>query len=126
MTQYVNYVIILAVFFALTGCKKETALSPTNQDENYLVVKDNPNDPVDHQLYLFYQSTGIAGFYSDTVAKNKSIRVVTRSRNILTSCLLFLILLFWQKRLLTNINTKQATDCSITRTPSIRRATEYS
>lgn len=72
MTQYIRYIIaILMLFVFSTGCKKEKTLSPTNLDENYLVVKDNPNDPVDHQIFLFYQETGIPGFYSDTVSKKQ-------------------------------------------------------
>ena len=58
---------ILITGFA--ACNKEKALSPSNQDENYLVVKDNPNDPIDHAIYQFYQSTGIPCFYNDTVAR---------------------------------------------------------
>ena len=53
----------------LVRCSKEKPLAPSNQDENYLVVKDNPSDPVDHSIYEFYKTTGIPFFYNDTVAR---------------------------------------------------------
>jgi hypothetical protein len=67
-TRYTSSLLLLLV---LAACKKETAPAPTNLDENYLVVKDNPNDPVDHQIFQFYQSTGIPCFYNDTASKKQ-------------------------------------------------------
>lgn len=63
--------VLLLTVLLTSGCKKEKALDPSNLDENYFVVKDNPNDPVDHAIYQFYQSTGIASFYNDTIHRRR-------------------------------------------------------
>lgn len=47
---------------------------PSNLDKNYFVIEDNPNDPIDHAIYEFYKSTGIASFYTDTIYKKKISR----------------------------------------------------
>lgn len=57
-----------------TGCRKEKTPEPSNRDINYFVVNDNPNDPIDHAIYEFYKSTGIPGFYTDTIYKKKVSR----------------------------------------------------
>lgn len=62
---------LLLLTLVTVSCKKESALEPSNQDENYLVNKDNPNDPVDHAIYQFYTSTDIPCFYNDTVVLKK-------------------------------------------------------
>lgn len=62
---------LLLTLLLTIGCKKEKALEPSNLDEDYFVVKDNPNDPVDHTIYQFYQSTGIASFYNDTIHRRR-------------------------------------------------------
>lgn len=54
-----------------TGCKKEAPLEPSNIDENYLTVQDKPNDPIDHAIFQFYESTGIPLFYNDTISKKQ-------------------------------------------------------
>lgn len=66
-----NTIALLLILLAAAGCRKEKTPAPTHLDENYLVVKDNPDDAVDHQLYLFFQSTGIPGFYNDSVGKKQ-------------------------------------------------------
>ena len=54
------------------GCsKKEAALAPSNKDENYLVVHDNPGDPMEHAVYELYKATGIPVFYNDTLASRQ-------------------------------------------------------
>ena len=58
---------LIALLLSVVSCRKENALVPSDEDENYLVVKDNPNDPVDHAIYEFYNATGIAGFCNDTI-----------------------------------------------------------
>ena len=62
---------LIASLLSVAGCSKEKTLSPSNEDENYFVVKDNPNDPVDHAIYEFYHSTGIAGFCNDTIHRKR-------------------------------------------------------
>jgi hypothetical protein len=54
------------------GCsKKEATLAPSNKDENYLVVADNPSDPMEHAVYELYKATGIPVFYNDTIARRQ-------------------------------------------------------
>lgn len=65
------YILTMLLLLLLAGCKKEAALQPSNRDENYLVVKDNPSDPVDHAIYQFYQATGVPVFYNDTIAREQ-------------------------------------------------------
>lgn len=82
MTQY-NYekstIHILAFYLLagvlLTGCRKEKVLDPSNLDKNYFIIEDNANDPVDHAIYSFYKSTGIATFYNDSIYKKRVSRV---------------------------------------------------
>ena len=64
-TRSVLFVALMAHFFA--ACKKEAPLDVSDEDINYFVRTDNPDDPVDHALYQFYVQTGIAGFYNDTI-----------------------------------------------------------
>ena len=61
---------LLAVLLA-TGCRKEKMPEPSGLDEDYFVVQDDPNDPVQHARYEFYKSTGIASFYNDTIKKKQ-------------------------------------------------------
>lgn len=65
--------IISSLFFLLVlsvvSCKKEAPLQPGDPDKNYLVVKDNPSDPVDHAIFKFYQETSVPVFYNDTIAR---------------------------------------------------------
>jgi hypothetical protein len=66
-----NKLLIFAYMLLVAACKKEAALQPVNAEENLLVVKDNPSDPVDHAIYQFYQSTGIPCFYNDTLSRKQ-------------------------------------------------------
>lgn len=67
----IRYTIVLLLLLVFISCKKEKEPAPTNLDENYLVVKDNPNDPVDHRIFQFFESTGIPCFYNDTVSRKQ-------------------------------------------------------
>ncbi len=60
-------VCLLTGIMALMACSKESALEPSDKDINYFVVNDNPNDPVQHAMYQFYEKTGIATFHNDTI-----------------------------------------------------------
>ena len=63
---------LLLSLFILAACsKKEVALQPSNKDENYLVVRDNPNDLIDHEVYQIFKATGIPIFYNDTIARRQ-------------------------------------------------------
>lgn len=75
MINYKNYIcdaILLLSMLITGGCsKKEGALAPSNKDENYLVVHDNPSDPIEHAVYELYKSTGVPVFYNDTIARKQ-------------------------------------------------------
>lgn len=62
---------LFASLLTVVSCRKEKALTPSDQDENYFVVQDNPNDPVEHAIYEFYNSTGIASFCNDTIHRER-------------------------------------------------------
>ena len=59
--------LLLSMVMTCSCNKKEAAPAPSNKDENYLVVSDNPNDPMDHAVFELYKATGIPVFYSDTI-----------------------------------------------------------
>ncbi|MGN6419266.1 MAG: hypothetical protein ACTHMC_17340 [Pseudobacter sp.] len=64
----------LLVSMLIAGCRKEKAPEPSNLDKNYFVIEDNPGDPIDHAIYEFYKSTGIATFYNDSIYKKRISR----------------------------------------------------
>jgi|GEM_PF-1351433 len=63
--------LLLSMIMAGSCNKKEAALKPSNKDENYLVVADNPSDPMEHAVYELYKATGIPVFYNDTIARRQ-------------------------------------------------------
>ena len=63
--------LLLSMLMTGSCSKKEAALAPSNKDENYLVVHDDPNDPIGHAVYELYQATGIPVFYNDTLARRQ-------------------------------------------------------
>ena len=65
---------LLAGMLITLSCRKEKSPEPSNLDNNYFVIEDNPNDPVDHAIYEFYKKTGIATFYSDSIYKKRVSR----------------------------------------------------
>ncbi|TCD03184.1 hypothetical protein [Pedobacter psychroterrae] len=69
MKLYVILSIILTIFF--TSCKKEDVLEPSLMDKNFLSVKDNQTDPVDHEIYNIYVQYGVPIFYNDTVIREQ-------------------------------------------------------
>ncbi len=74
-----NPATLVLTFYLLAGlllasCRKEKAPEPSNLDKNYFVIEDNPNDPIDHSIYTFYKSTGIATFYNDSIYKKRISR----------------------------------------------------
>ena len=62
---------LLAGLLFTGSCRKEKSPEPSNADKNYFVIEDNPNDPIDHSIYTFYKSTGIATFYNDSIYKKR-------------------------------------------------------
>jgi hypothetical protein len=71
-TLVLAFYLLAGMLFA--GCRKEKAPEPSNLDKNYFVIEDNPNDPIDHSIYTFYKSTGIATFYNDSIYKKRISR----------------------------------------------------
>jgi len=75
MVNYKNKIwsigLLLSIFPAGSCSKKEAPLAPSNKEENYLVVHDDPNDPIGHAVYELYKATGIPVFYNDTLAKKQ-------------------------------------------------------
>ncbi|RZS75447.1 hypothetical protein [Pseudobacter ginsenosidimutans] len=65
---------LLTSLLFIVSCRKEKAPEPSNLDKNYFVIEDNPSDPVDHSIYTFYKSTGIATFYTDSIYKKRVSR----------------------------------------------------
>lgn len=65
---------MLPLVLLIAGCSKEKLLKPTDADINYYVNHDNPSDLVDHAIYNFYKTTGVASFYKDTIATIKVSR----------------------------------------------------
>lgn len=61
------------VFFVLLSClawacgDDDGDLTPSGNERNWLIVEDNPNDPIDHQRYLIFKETGIPIYYNDTI-----------------------------------------------------------
>jgi hypothetical protein len=68
-TRFLTYCLVTTLL--AMSCRKEKMPAPSRLDENYFVVQDNPNDAVDHARYEFYESTGIASFYNDTIHKKQ-------------------------------------------------------
>lgn len=69
MKPYIMLSLLSFMFF--TSCKKEDKLSASKLDGNFLSVKDNPSDPVDHEIYNIYVKYGVPIFYNDTVSTEK-------------------------------------------------------
>lgn len=69
VTRSLSCCLLLALL--ATSCRKEKMPSASYLDENYFVVEDDPNDPIQHARYGFFKSTGIASFYKDTISKKQ-------------------------------------------------------
>ncbi len=72
-----NILFIIAVCFTLTlvSCRKEPFTEFPDYDKNWLALADNPNDPVIHANYQFYQETGIPVFVNDTIGSQQRVDV---------------------------------------------------
>lgn len=64
-----GFVILLAAVSLSLSCRKEKPLEISDEDTNFFVIRDNPSDPVDHAMYKFYERTGVASYYTDTIHK---------------------------------------------------------
>jgi hypothetical protein len=63
--------LLLSMLMTCSCNKKEAVPAPSNKDENYLVVADSPNDPMEHAVFELYKATGIPVFYNDTIARKQ-------------------------------------------------------
>lgn len=59
----------LLLLISLTGCSDgEDTLLPSDLEKDWLVLKDNPDDAVDHARFLIFDQYGVSTYYNDTVA----------------------------------------------------------
>lgn len=52
----------------ITACNNEDELNNNISFESPYVIKDDPNDPIQHQRYLIYEKYGVAVFFNDTLS----------------------------------------------------------
>lgn len=69
------YLILLAFCATMASCKKEEVTVFPDNDKNWLVVEDNPNDATIHANYLFYKETGIPVYVNDTIGSQARVDV---------------------------------------------------
>ena len=51
----------------LWNCSDDDNPTSFYEEVNWFEIKDNPNDALDHLIYLVYKETGIPIFYNDTI-----------------------------------------------------------
>lgn len=51
-----------------TGCAKDKMPAPSTDQPDPFIRYDNPKREVDHQVYLYYQQTGVPVLYTDTIS----------------------------------------------------------
>ncbi|MBC5623479.1 hypothetical protein [Butyricimonas hominis] len=63
--------ILLLSLFALASCHDDEngTLSPSNVDVDWYVIKDNPNDELDHLIYEIYSKYKVPVYYNDTIGR---------------------------------------------------------
>lgn len=62
--------ILTILFIAVTvGCVKEAELENQIQLDNLYIIKDNPNDTIQHRIYRIYKDYGVSVYFNDTIAK---------------------------------------------------------
>lgn len=67
--KHLGSLLLLIIVSLSLSCRKEKQPEISDEDTNYFVIRDNPNDPVDHARYKFYERTGVASYYTDTIHK---------------------------------------------------------
>lgn len=67
---------LAALLFGACG-ENDNDFTPSNGERNWLIVEDNPNDPIDHQRYLIFQETGIPIYYNDTIGSEERYSYAT-------------------------------------------------
>lgn len=69
MKKLFIYIFLFSCIFS--ACDTENDLEPSGAERNWLIVEDNPNDPIDHQRYLIFKDSGIPIYYNDTVGSEQ-------------------------------------------------------
>jgi len=72
MNKYILYLGLLLAT-VISSCSNEAALTPSDYEQNWFSVKDNPNDATDHAIFQLYQKFGIPVFYKDTIGSQQRI-----------------------------------------------------
>ena len=57
----------LAAFLLAWGCQQEDDLQPSYIDKDWMVVEDDPNNPLTHLRYTIYTDYGVPVFVNDTL-----------------------------------------------------------
>lgn len=56
------------------ACQKEEALTPSDIDNpNWIVIHDDPSDPIQHQRYLIYKNYNVSVYFNDTLGQEERI-----------------------------------------------------
>ena len=76
------YILMIGMLFLLAGCGKENGLEPSFLEEEWFVIKDNPDDPLRHAVYNVYSEWGVPVFYNDTIGRQD--RGIDRTGNPVT------------------------------------------
>lgn len=57
----------LLLFLLTWGCHEDDELVPSGIDKDWLVIEDDPNDPITHLRYTIYRDYGVSVFFNDTL-----------------------------------------------------------
>lgn len=71
MNKFILPLLLVLTFFM--SCNEDNNLEPSNLERDWFVIQDNPNDPIQHAIYLFYEKTGIPVFYNDTIGQMERV-----------------------------------------------------
>lgn len=64
------YCILVLILGGLSSCTSEDALTSSIDFSSPYVIKDNPDDPIQHQCYELYKKYNVAVFFNDTIDKH--------------------------------------------------------
>ena len=59
--------IITVLLLTLYSCDKEDALEPSNVDEDWFIMQDEPDNAIKHRCYEIYKKWGIPVYCNDTI-----------------------------------------------------------
>lgn len=61
----------LAVILTFTACSKEDDLSSSLILDDHFEIKDDPNDPVQHERYKIYKDFNVPVYFNDTISRKQ-------------------------------------------------------